>query len=53
MVLENIIRKKIIELENQAEELIQELGNEEDANFNLFAVDVLKEIIEQYNNGAP
>lgn len=51
MVLENIIINKIIELENQAEELVQELNNNEEAELILYAVDVLKEIIEQYNNG--
>lgn len=51
MVLENLIRAKITELENIAEELIQELDNTEEAYQNLYAVDVLKQIIDDYNNG--
>jgi len=51
MVLENIIREKIIELQEQAEDYIKDLDYVELAEYNLFAVNVLNDIIEQYNNG--
>lgn len=51
MVLENLIRDKIIELESSITELVEIIGDNELAEKRLYAVDVLNEIIEQYNNG--
>lgn len=50
MVLENIIINKLSELKSQVSEY-RELENDESADNILFAIDVLNEVLEQYNNG--
>ena len=42
-----IIENKISHLESEAQEQIQELNNQEECDMCLFAVDKLKEILEE------
>jgi hypothetical protein len=48
MTLEKIIRDKIVELEYRAEYLIQEIDDQEEPDFEFYAIYILNDILAEY-----